>query len=110
MKPGYVQGNLKKLFKDEKRVNNYLKNREWISVMTAVYFIHEIVEHYYEFEAILDAVEFVIIPVANPDGYVYTQTNRQWNKNRQATANPACPGVDVNANFRQAFLSGSDVS
>lgn len=78
--------------------------------MAAVYFIHEIVEHSYEFENILDAVEFVVIPVANPDGYVYTfQTDRQWNKNRQTTSNPACPGVDVNANFRHAFLSGSDV-
>lgn len=81
--------------------------------MSAVYFIHEIVEHSYEFEHILDAIEFVVIPVANPDGYFFTHqspANRQWNKNRQATSNAGCPGVDLNANFRQAFLRGDDVS
>jgi hypothetical protein len=34
--------------------------------MTAVYFIHEIVEHYYEFDAILNEIEFIVIPLANP--------------------------------------------
>lgn len=79
--------------------------------MTAVYFIHEIVEHYYEFEAILHDVEFIVIPVSNPDGYAYTHsTNRQWNKNRQAIAGSSCRGIDVNANFRHAFVRGTDVS
>ncbi len=84
-----------------------MRPREWISVMTAVYFLHEIVEHSYDFPNILNAVEFVVIPVANPDGYAFSHTspaNRLWNKNRRANpGNAACPGVDVNANFLEAF-------
>lgn len=73
--------------------------------MTAMYFIHEVVEYSYEFEEILNFVEFVVIPVANPDGYAFTfSSDRQWNKNRRFnTGNPSCPGVDVNANFNHAF-------
>jgi extracellular matrix protein 14 len=75
--------------------------------MTAMYFIHELVEHSYEFPNILNAVEFVVIPVANPDGYAFTFSSsgdRLWNKNRRFNpSNPACPGVDVNANFNHAF-------
>lgn len=73
--------------------------------MSTLYFIHEIVEHSDEFDDILDELEFVVIPVANPDGYAYTHmTDRQWNKNRRFNSgNPTCPGVDLNANFNHAF-------
>jgi hypothetical protein len=43
-----------------------VRPREWIGVMTALYFLHELVEHHYEFDAILDAVDIVVVPVANP--------------------------------------------
>ena len=34
--------------------------------MASLYFLHEVVEHYYEFDALLDNFELVVIPVANP--------------------------------------------
>jgi hypothetical protein len=34
--------------------------------MASLYFLHEVVEHYYEFDALLDYFEIVVIPLANP--------------------------------------------
>lgn len=34
--------------------------------MATMYYIHDIVEHYYEFDDILDNVNLVFVPVANP--------------------------------------------
>lgn len=48
--------------------------RDWISVMTAVNVMHELVEHYQNFTNIVDNVEWFIIPVANPDGYEFSRT------------------------------------
>lgn len=77
--------------------------------MSALYFIHELVEHDYEFEDILDRVDLVFIPVANPDGYVYSHhTDRFWNKNRRPVS-ASCNGVDLNRNFQYAFHATSDV-
>lgn len=43
-----------------------LRAREWLAPMAAIYFIHEIVAHDYEYQDILPHLDFVIIPVANP--------------------------------------------
>lgn len=48
--------------------------RDWISVMAAVNFIHELAEHYDENRHIVDDIEWFIIPVANPDGYEFSRT------------------------------------
>lgn len=78
--------------------------------MTAMYIVHEIVEHDYEFEDILSKVDIVLIPVANPDGFVYTHTtDRNWNKNRRAVSSN-CFGTDLNRNFQYHFTSSGDVS
>lgn len=46
--------------------------RDWISVMSAVDIIHELVEHYDEFREIVDNVDWYILPVSNPDGYTFS--------------------------------------
>ena len=48
--------------------------REWITAMTAVYLIHELVEHYEDYAPIVDNLEWFIIPVGNPDGYEFSRT------------------------------------
>lgn len=48
--------------------------RDWISVMAAVDIMHELVEHYEDFRNIVDDLEWFVIPVANPDGYVFSMT------------------------------------
>ncbi|KAK3869191.1 hypothetical protein Pcinc_025476 [Petrolisthes cinctipes] len=43
--------------------------------------------------------DIYIVPMANPDGYVYTWTNdRLWRKNRRNNAG-SCEGVDLNRNW-----------
>ncbi|XP_049290824.1 carboxypeptidase B-like [Anopheles funestus] len=80
-------------------VEGGLRAREWISPMSASYILHEIVEHYYEFENILDNVNFLVVPLVNPDGYEFSRTsNRLWLKSRSVNGN-GCFGIDLNRNF-----------
>ena len=50
--------------------------------------------------ALVDKFDYYIIPVVNPDGFVYTQTNeRLWRKNRQTRPGSSCVGRDINRNW-----------
>jgi hypothetical protein len=76
--------------------------REWISPAVATYITERLLEDYGSDQRVtdlLDAAEVVIIPVANPDGYVYTWTSqRLWRKNRRGGY-----GVDLNRNWAQGW-------
>ncbi|KAH8157098.1 hypothetical protein CIB48_g11144 [Xylaria polymorpha] len=51
-------------------------------------------------QKVLDNYDFYVLPVVNPDGFVYTQTtNRLWRKNRQVRANTTAVGTDINRNW-----------
>ena len=60
--------------------------REWIAPATAVWLINELVtkhESDSETRDLLTSFDWYILPIANPDGYMYTWwTNRLWRKNR----------------------------
>lgn len=77
--------------------------REWVTTMTVEYFAFLLLTQYAsnpETKAFVDKYDFVIFPVVNPDGFVYTQTNdRLWRKNRQSTAGSTCLGHDINRNW-----------
>ena len=50
----------------------------------------------------MNTFDFWLVPVANPDGYVYSWTfDRMWRKNR--SPNEKCVGVDLNRNFDMGF-------
>jgi len=76
--------------------------REWISPMVAMYAADQLLAAYDNDPAItdlLDRTEVLIVPVANPDGYVYTWTsNRYWRKNRRNNGGGSY-GVDLNRNW-----------
>ncbi len=80
--------------------------REWISVSTVAFIAYSLVTRYGhpqfpEVTKILDHFDLVFIPVLNPDGYEYSWTSdRLWRKNRQSTAIPFCPGIDLDRAFR----------
>uniref|UniRef100_A0A182QII8 Peptidase M14 domain-containing protein n=1 Tax=Anopheles farauti TaxID=69004 RepID=A0A182QII8_9DIPT len=83
--------------------------REWATHMSAVYLLHQLVEKADSNEEMLENTDWIIVPVANPDGYVYSyETNRLWRKNRFAE-NVLCTGTDVNRNFplRWSYTSHS---
>ncbi|KAJ3011832.1 hypothetical protein HKX48_006629 [Thoreauomyces humboldtii] len=76
--------------------------REWISGAVVQYLANQLVEGYATNTTLLDAVEFVIVPVVNPDGYSFTWTDdRLWRKNRATEG-----GVDLNRNFDDHWDTG----
>jgi len=75
--------------------------REWITGATCQYIVNELLTKYgtdTEITNLINSVEFVFIPIVNPDGYDYTWTrDRLWRKNRRNNGNSY--GVDLNRNF-----------
>ena len=60
--------------------------REWISVASTVFAAEQFATtaEGTALDVLLDEVELVVVPVANPDGYVYTwEVDRFWRKNRR---------------------------
>ncbi|KAF9811509.1 hypothetical protein IEO21_06560 [Rhodonia placenta] len=75
--------------------------REWVATSTALYLTHALVagaSEPYAMSSLLDYYDFYVIPVPNPDGYVYTwEHNRLWYKNRQVIGpHEKCVGIDMN--------------
>jgi len=77
--------------------------REWIAPMTTVYYASKLVEDYDtdpRVQALLDSVRIVIVPMGNPDGYLFTWSDyRYWRKNRRDNLNSSSFGVDINRNW-----------
>ncbi|VUC36426.1 unnamed protein product [Clonostachys rosea] len=78
--------------------------REWISAPTVEYITYKVIEEYQgedsEIVSILDNYDFYILPIVNPDGFVYThESERLWRKNRQTRDSQTCIGTDVNRNW-----------
>lgn len=77
--------------------------REWISPMATVYladFLCQNNEIDVLTQSVLDSVDVYIVPVVNPDGYIYSHTDeRYWRKNRQPNAGNSCVGTDLNRNW-----------
>jgi len=76
--------------------------REWISPATVLYIGNKLVTEYGSSSVatqLLDNFSFVIVPTANPDGYVFTwTTTRLWRKSRRVNPNGSY-GVDLNRNW-----------
>lgn len=75
--------------------------REWVSPMTVSYLASKFVDDYGSDPRVTDLVDntrIVIVPVMNPDGYLYSWSNeRFWRKNRRN--NGGSFGVDLNRNW-----------
>jgi murein tripeptide amidase MpaA len=78
--------------------------REWITTSTTTWFIQQLVDGYNSNNAeivnLLTTFDFHIVPVLNPDGYVFSHTNtRLWRKTRSANSGSTCIGTDPNRNY-----------
>lgn len=91
-------------------LNAGIHSREWISQATAMWTARKIVSDYGKDPAvtsILEKMDIFLLPVANPDGYVYTHTqNRLWRKTRSLHPGSSCIGVDANRNWNASFAGG----
>jgi murein tripeptide amidase MpaA len=76
--------------------------REWISPATVLFVATRLLEDYDtdpRARRFVDGLEFIIVPVVNPDGYAHTWTsNRLWRKNRRDNGDGTF-GVDLNRNW-----------
>uniref|UniRef100_V5GRX6 Zinc carboxypeptidase A 1 n=1 Tax=Anoplophora glabripennis TaxID=217634 RepID=V5GRX6_ANOGL len=71
--------------------------REWIAPPVALYVINQLVENP-ENADLYQNVDWVIVPVVNPDGYEFSHVDtRLWRKTR--TPGTICAGTDGNRNF-----------
>ncbi|XP_042551983.1 carboxypeptidase A4 isoform X1 [Dipodomys spectabilis] len=93
-------------------LNAGIHSREWISQATAIWTARKIVSDYQKdpvITSILEKVDIFLLPVANPDGYVYTHTqNRFWRKTRSLNPGSRCIGTDPNRNWNASFAGASD--
>jgi len=87
-------------------INAMQHAREWITPPVALYFAYRLVAEYptnTQVREALDRLEVYVVPVVNPDGYVFTHTtNRLWRKNRRYIGrvfNQPVYGVDLNRNW-----------
>lgn len=89
--------------------------REPIGANLTVEFVRYMVEHYNtnaEIKYLLDHREVYVIPVLNPDGYLYNEANYpngggMWRKNRRDNGDGSY-GVDLNRNYE--YMWGYDNS
>jgi murein tripeptide amidase MpaA len=83
-------------------LNSCQHAREWASVMVNMYAADQLITQYDVDQVVkdlVDEVEFFVIPIVNPDGYIYTWgPNRLWRKNRRNNGNGTF-GVDLNRNW-----------
>jgi carboxypeptidase A2 len=89
--------------------------REWLATATHLKILTNLVDNYptdADVQRLVDTYDWYFMPVANPDGYVYTWTSdRMWRKNRTPNSGSSCIGTDLNRNFNQMWgNAGSSAS
>jgi hypothetical protein len=80
--------------------------REWIAPMVTIYAADRLIAEYGADPLVtdlVDDVEFLIVPIVNPDGYIYSWgPDRWWRKNRRDNGDGSF-GVDLNRNWDYAW-------
>lgn len=76
--------------------------REWISITSTLWTLYQLVTNSARGQErnFLEELDYLFIPVLNPDGYVYSWTHdRLWRKSRQDTGVDICKGIDLDHSF-----------
>lgn len=103
----YVLGNKSKEDNSKILITALHHSREPLCLMTLAYFINDLLKSYLKKDqkatSILDNNLIYVVPVVNPDGYIYNQMRYPyggglWRKNRRKH-NDSTFGVDINRNY-----------
>jgi hypothetical protein len=90
-------------------INGCQHAREWIAPMATIYAADRLIGEYDVdpvVKELVDDVEFLLVPIVNPDGYIYTWgPDRWWRTNRRDNGDGTF-GVDLNRNW--AYEWGHD--
>lgn len=82
--------------------------REWISISVALKCIYELVECAGENQKYLKRVDWIVLPLLNPDGYEYShEHNANWRKTRSPITGSSQKGTDPNRNFDISWIKAS---
>ncbi|XP_059964032.1 carboxypeptidase A4 isoform X2 [Mesoplodon densirostris] len=89
-------------------LNSGIHSREWISQAMVIWTARKVILSDYgkdpAITSILEKMDIFLLTVANPDGYVYTQTqNRLWRKTQSLNPGSSCVGTDPNRNWNVNF-------
>ena len=88
--------------------------REWVTVMATTYLADQLSQNYTAdsfIQNLLNIVDVYIVPIVNPDGYVYSHTtDRYWRKNRQPNPGSSFIGTDLNRNWDADWNGGQSTS
>ncbi|XP_013171378.1 PREDICTED: carboxypeptidase B-like [Papilio xuthus] len=94
-------------------LQSLLHAREWVTLPVTLYAIEKLVIDITD-KNLVDNIDWIILPIANPDGYEFSHEHlRFWRKNRSTghTITNLCVGVDLNRNFGYNFgLWSSDIA
>jgi len=84
-------------------INCGIHAREWVTPATCMIMIRQMLNNYGKdasVTAMVDKMDWVIMPVFNVDGYEFSHTgNRMWRKTRSPNPGSSCIGTDPNRNW-----------
>lgn len=83
-----------------------IHSREWVTIAFGTWVSNALINDPAN-AALLSTYKFIVVPVLNVDGFVYTHTNnRLWRKTRsRSKVNPSCYGADPNRNWATSFCT-----
>jgi len=85
--------------------------REWITGMSGVYAVENLIEKVRQNPSYLAGTEVVLMPMSNPDGFLHsTRSTRMHRKNMANVCSNSNRGVDLNRNFRSYWNQGGSSS
>jgi len=90
---GYVSGMPKVL------LTFNIHAREWIAGMAGVYAVEKLAEKVKSDPTYLDGMEVVMMPMANPDGFIHSQGLARFHRKNMNRNNSLCLGTDLNRNY-----------
>ncbi|KAJ6215721.1 hypothetical protein RDWZM_010221 [Blomia tropicalis] len=84
-------------------LENGIHSREWITIAFGQWVANKLITDV-SLEPLLENYRFIVVPVLNVDGFIYTHTtNRLWRKTRSPSPGTNCFGADPNRNWDSHF-------